>query len=623
VAPVIFNGRYELHRRLGRGGMAEVYLARDQMLDRAVAVKVLFPALATDPGFVERFRREAQSAASLSHPNIVGVYDWGEANSTYFIVMEYVEGESLAELIEADGRLHPDRAAEIASEMASALGYAHRSGGVIHRDVKPGNVLLTPDGTVKVADFGIARAISDSSDRNLTKTGAVMGTATYFSPEQARGLRVDPRSDIYALGCVLYEMIIGQPPFAGENAVAIATKHVRDQPVPPRRIDPAVPETLEAIILKCMAKDPDHRYPSARDMRSDLRRHREGKRLAPEPGAATQATAPVAGPLDDPDATELMAPTGAVAPVSMRANGHSAPNGHSNGHDPRGDYGDHDYGDDYEDDEDDKGPGSRTMVVGLGVLLLVMFGLLFLGARALGASSDDDAGGAGDISVPRVIGMPQADAQAALQQANLTVTVETAADDAVAGTVFEQTPSANESVAEGAEVTITVSSGQGAVTIPDLAGQPQDDAIDALTELGLVPSPTQVENDTVAEGMVIATNPAAGTQAAPGTAIEIQVSQGVQTTTVPDVTGQQEADARTVLEQAGFQVTVTEEPVRGRRRDGEVLSQNPPGGTEVQQGSQVTIVVGRRGDDDGFPFDDGDLPFDPNDPFDDIFGDDG
>src|ERR687894_2458980 len=244
---VIFNGRYELHRRLGRGGMAEVYLARDQLLDRPVAVKVLFPALATDAGFVERFRREAQAAADL----------------------------------------------------AAALGFAHRN-RVVHRDVKPGNVLLTRDGGVKVADFGIARALSDSSDQNLTKTGSVMGTATYFSPEQARGAPVDPRSDLYSLGVVLYEMTTGHPPFSGDSAVAIAYKHVQENPVPPRRIDPALPETLEAITLKCLAKNPDNRYPTAQDLRADLRRYLDGARILAEP---------VLAPPVDPAATGMMAPT--------------------------------------------------------------------------------------------------------------------------------------------------------------------------------------------------------------------------------------------------------------------------------------------------------------------------
>ena len=296
---VIFNGRYELHRRLGRGGMAEVYLARDQLLDRPVAVKVLFPALATDQGFVERFRREAQAAANLQHPNIVSVFDWGEANGTYFIVMEYVEGHTLAEMLRDEGRLHPDRAAEITADIAAALGFAHRN-RVVHRDVKPGNVLITRDGGVKVADFGIARALSDSTDQNLTKTGSVMGTATYFSPEQARGAPVDPRSDIYSLGCVLYEMTTGHPPFAGDSAVAIAYKHVQENPIPPRRYDPALPETLEAITLKCLAKNPANRYPGAQDLRADLRRFLDGSRIMAEP---------VLAPPIDPGATSMMANT--------------------------------------------------------------------------------------------------------------------------------------------------------------------------------------------------------------------------------------------------------------------------------------------------------------------------
>src|ERR671917_484639 len=285
---VIFNGRYELHRRLGRGGMAEVYLARDQLLDRPVAVKVLFPALATEAGFVERFRREAQSAANLNHPNIVSVFDWGEANGTYFIVMEYVEGHTLADTIRDEGRLHPDRAAEITADIAAALGFA--------------------------------RALSDSSDQNLTKTGSVMGTATYFSPEQARGAPVDPRSDLYSLGVVLYEMTTGHPPFSGDSAVAIAYKHVQENPVPPRRIDPALPETLEAITLKCLAKNPANRYPSAQDLRADLRRYLDGSRILAEP---------VLAPPVDPGATGMMAPTGygdqtalVAGPVGYQSDGY-------------------------------------------------------------------------------------------------------------------------------------------------------------------------------------------------------------------------------------------------------------------------------------------------------------
>ncbi|HVL04268.1 MAG TPA: protein kinase, partial [Acidimicrobiales bacterium] len=237
----IFNARYELHRRIARGGMADVFLARDSLLDRPVAVKVLFPEFATDPTFVQRFRREAQAAANLSHPNIVSVYDWGEEGGTYFIVMEYVEGHSLAQTIKNESRIHPDRAADITTDVAAALGFAHRN-GVVHRDVKPGNVLISPNGQVKVADFGIARAVSNQE--NLTQAGTVMGTATYFSPEQARGESVDPRSDVYSLGVVLYEMLTGRPPFTGDSPVAVAYKHVQEAPPPPRSLNPDIPPAL-------------------------------------------------------------------------------------------------------------------------------------------------------------------------------------------------------------------------------------------------------------------------------------------------------------------------------------------------------------------------------------------
>src|SRR3954471_20270857 len=282
LAGRVFSGRYEIQREVAQGGMAEVYLARDQLLNRPVALKALFPEYAREPSFVERFRREAQAAANLNHPNIVAIYDWGQEGGTYFIVMEYVEGRSLRDLVRSEAPLDANQAAEITAEIASALAFAHRN-GVVHRDVKPGNVLLTRSGNVKVTDFGIARA--GTSD-GLTQTGSVMGTATYFSPEQAQGLSVDGRSDVYSLGVVLYEMVTGGAPFTGDSPVAVAYKHVREAPVPPSRRNPDVPPDLEHIILTAMAKDPDLRYQSADDMRADLLRFRRGRPLAAAPVTA-------------------------------------------------------------------------------------------------------------------------------------------------------------------------------------------------------------------------------------------------------------------------------------------------------------------------------------------------
>jgi eukaryotic-like serine/threonine-protein kinase len=285
----IFANRYTVERPIARGGMADVYLARDQVLDRLVAVKVLFPEFARDPSFVERFRREAHSAASLNHPNIVGVYDWGQEHGTYFIVMEYVEGRSLRDIIRAEGHLPPFEVARIGAEIADALSFAHRH-GVVHRDIKPGNVLITAAGQVKLTDFGIAANPADAT-QGLTQTGAVMGTATYFSPEQAQGFTVDGRSDVYSLGVVLYEMATGVPPFTGESPVAVAMKHVREVPRMPSSMQPDLPPVLESIILAAMAKSVDARYQSAEDLRADLLSFQRGRPVMAAPAAVVPAGA--------------------------------------------------------------------------------------------------------------------------------------------------------------------------------------------------------------------------------------------------------------------------------------------------------------------------------------------
>jgi serine/threonine-protein kinase len=565
---VIFNGRYELHRRLGRGGMAEVYLARDQLLDRPVAVKVLFPALATDAGFVERFRREAQAAANLQHPNIVSVFDWGEANGTYFIVMEYVEGHTLADTLRDEGRLHPDRAAEITADIAAALGFAHRN-RVVHRDVKPGNVLITRDGGVKVADFGIARALSDSSDQNLTKTGSVMGTATYFSPEQARGAQVDPRSDLYSLGVVLYEMITGRPPFAGDSAVAIAYKHVQENPVPPRRIDPALPETLEAITLKCLAKNPANRYPSAQDLRADLRRYLDGSRILAEP---------VLAPPMDPGATGLMAPTGygdqtalVAGPVAWRPED-----------DGYGGY--EDYDEDYPPEQPKR---SKWFLAALILLLLVLAGLLFLLASNFG----DDEPPAEQVTVPTVVGQPVDQAKAALEQAGFEVTTAGQTSQQPANQVIEQDPAAGAKVDEGATITLTFSTGPEMVAVPDVVGKTQAEANTLLTQAGFVVNAVPVENDDVEEGRVVTQNPAANAQAGKGSQVTIEVSSGSTTKPVPNVANQDEATARGTLQQAGFNNVQTRQEASDSVPSGTVIRTEPAANSAAKPSDPITLVV--------------------------------
>ena len=555
--PQVFNDRYEVLRRIARGGMAEVFLARDLLLDRPVALKVLFREFAVDPSFVERFRREAQSAANLSHPNIVGVYDSGESSGTYFIVMEYIEGRSLAQIIRDDGPLSPDRAADIATDVASALGFAHRN-GVVHRDVKPGNVLISPSGQVKVTDFGIARAVS--TQENLTQTGTVMGTATYFSPEQARGEPVDPRSDVYSLGIVLYEMLTGQPPFAGDSPVAVAYKHVQETPVPPRQLDPSLPGSLEAVTLKALAKNPANRYASADDLAADLRRFREGRAVLAEGVLAPPADYTTAVSAQAGDATRAVTAAGPGTTVSSTV---------------------------YEDAEPAK-RSSALFVVVLVVLLALLAGLLFLLGRTIGIGGDDTGT---QVAVPDVVGRTQPEAVTILETAGFTVkTEQTENAEVPEGTVFDQDPDAGQKVDEGSEVTVVVSSTRAPVQVPNLVGQQDVDAAAQLEAIGLTADFVRVDDPEVAAGIVIAQDPPPGEELPPESAVRLEVSNGPGSEQVPDVAGRTPEEAANILGRAGFETSFAEEP-SDAVEEGKVTRTDPPAGSDLAKGETVTVFV--------------------------------
>ncbi len=498
-----YNDRYELQHLIARGGMAEVFLARDLLLARPVALKVLFPEFAGDPSFVARFRREAQAAANLSHPNVVGVYDWGQEGSTYYIVMEYVDGKSLSDILRSEGIPPPDAAAGIAADVAAALGFAHRS-GVVHRDIKPGNIMITGTGHVKVADFGIARAIAGGAEENLTRTGAVMGTATYFSPEQAQGHAVDPRSDLYSLGVVMYEMGTGQTPFTGDSPVAIAYKHVQERPVPPRLVNPAVPEPYEAITLKLLAKQPADRYASAEDLRTDLRRFMRGQPVTAAP--APRVPQPVAAPA--PTVASPRPPVYAEVATPPRRTG--------------------------------------WFIAVLLVLLLVLGGLLYAFARTLGI-----VGGTDKVAVPSVVNENGMAAAGALKKANLGFeTTRQSSPSVPEDIVISQDPAPGTEVEEGSTVNLVLSSGPPAPEtkpVPDVRGLPELDARRQLNDAGFRLVNSRQENALlVPKGSVIRQNPSPGLQPV-DTPIELVVSSGPPPTTAPPSTSPPSTEAPTTL----------------------------------------------------------------------------
>ena len=565
----VFSDRYQLVSHIARGGMAQVYLARDLLLDRPVALKVLFPELSIDRAFVERFRREAKAAANLSHPNIVSIYDWGQGENTYFIVMEYVSGRTLSQMLR-DGPLDSPHAARIAADVAAALDFAHRH-GVIHRDVKPGNVLINESGQVKVADFGIARAIGAGAAEDLTQTGSVMGTATYFSPEQAQGFGVDPRSDVYSLGVVLYEMLAGRTPFTGDSPVSIAYKHVKETPEPIRALNPAVPAGLEAIVMKALAKQPDDRYQSAEELRGDLVRYMQGQPIMASAEPTRVATPVVAGV----GATGHGGPAGAATMVNPPAGGTAPMPVTSAGEPPIG------------------GPGDRrsraaSWGVGAAILLVALAaGVFFLGRTEgwWGTSTKS-------LTLPNLVNKPAPDAFSQLQQMGFTkVSERTETSSAIAqGNVIDTQPSAGTTVKSNQPVVLLVSGGPVQTQVPNVVGKTQDEATTILRQAGFTVNAIQQNSNTVAQGNVISTNPPPGTTVGQGSAVQLVVSSGKQEIQVPSVVGQTPSTAGQTLGQLGLQVKQLNEP-SATIPAGEVTRTDPPAGATVAVGSTVTVYV--------------------------------
>jgi beta-lactam-binding protein with PASTA domain/tRNA A-37 threonylcarbamoyl transferase component Bud32 len=621
----VFSGRYELTHLVARGGMAQVYRARDRLLDRPVALKVLFPELSVDRAFVERFRREAQAAANLSHPNIVPVFDWGEDGGTYYIVMEYIDGQPLSQALRAGGPVPADRVAQIGARVADALAYAHRH-GVVHRDVKPGNVLLTSDDQVKVTDFGIARAVN--TEESLTQTGAVMGTATYFSPEQAEGVGVDARSDIYSLGVLLYEMIAGRPPFVGDSPVAVASKHVREQPPPLRDLSPAVPPALEAVIAKAMAKSPGNRYQSAAELRTDLERFADGRPVFAADSATTAMLAAASGGPGD------TAPRGVIATLPATQ---TVPIG------------------DGRQAKEAEPPSHVWRWVLVLLALLVVLGLAtYFVLRSLGyigttkftmptlrgksvASAKStlrtdglvvsqvtyrtstavpqnevistrpksgtkvhkgehvallaSRGGVPTVPVPTVVGEQYSHASTKLTHLGLVPTEHSQASTKPTGTVLAETPPAGQSLKKGESVSLTVST-RNSVIVPNVVGEQSANAGSTLGATGLTAGAVISGcSSQYGTGIVMAQTPKAGTRVAPGTKVKLTVSSGPCTVAVPNVLGDTETQAVTTLARKGLKAAASTTTTCPPATANKVFTQTPPGGTTVTSGSTVVVTV--------------------------------
>jgi serine/threonine protein kinase/beta-lactam-binding protein with PASTA domain len=624
----IFDTRYVIKRKLGSGGMADVYLAEDQELGRRVALKLLDERHASDEQFVERFRREAQSAAGLNHPSIVSIFDRGQAEGTYYIAMEYLDGRTLKELLIRNGPTPPAIAIDYARQILGALSFAHRN-GIVHRDIKPHNIIVRPDGRLKVTDFGIAR----SGASQMTEAGSIVGTAQYLSPEQARGAPVDPRSDLYSLGIVLYEMLTGKVPFTGDTPVEIAMKHLSQVPEPPSTLRPEVPHDLDAVVMRALAKDPDQRYGSAEEMDADLARVARGVAVSRETEDAMTQVLAGAGVA----ASQTMVPKPRAVATPPIPPAYRPPTPYY----------------DYEEQ-----PPRRSLLPWLLALLLILAAAA--GGWFLYTKIQDQLNDSKPVAVPDVTRLEENLAKTKIEQAGLTPQVRKLPNDTVpAGQVAEQNPAggakinktstvtlivstgiaqvavpgvvgldltsavqtlaqkgfnskirriyssepqdtvtaqlpaAGDKVDKGYTVTLNVSRGAKPITIPDVTGQPFANAQSQLIGLGFTVSRIDAPSDQQPQGVVISMDPPQGSAEPSGTRITLTVSKGPTTSQVPDVTNLTQADATSILQGAGFSVATVTQPVSDPTQDGVVISQTPKGNSTGQQGEVIVITIGQ------------------------------
>ena len=558
----ILARRYELQELIGGGGMADVYKAQDKLLDRAVAVKILHQQYANDAEFVEKFRREATAAAKLAHPNIVNIYDVGEDGGSQYIVMEYVSGPTLKEVIQQKGCLEPIEAVRIAKEIASALESAHRN-NLVHCDIKPHNILVMPDGHIKVTDFGIARAVSAST---MTYSGSVMGSVHYFSPEQAKGTVITTKSDVYSLGVVLYEMLTGQLPFNGETSVSIALKHLQEEPVPIRQLNPSIPPVLEAIVQKAMSKDPADR-PNSTELYADLN---QAKAMLTDRGTSQEAVS------NDPFATRMIP---RITPEMMAEQRSERP-----ANKPIGSR--EDYQPQYQPQEEKSIFKSKSFIAVLvGILLMGFFVGSFLSFGKFWSSAE--------INVPDVVGKSSVVAQQILEDKNLRVKIVEANDDSVpAGQVVSQYPEAGAKVKEQRLVTITVSKGGQELTMPDLKSMSRSNAEEKLKKMGLKLGAVFEENAKEPAGTVINQDPRSGSKITKGQTVDITVSLGEKKKeiTVQNYTGLSVDSAKSNLEANGLSLGGISEEASTRPK-GTVIGQSPSAGSTTTEGGSVSLII--------------------------------